>query len=70
MVEKKRPGIPSGASQRPSVDDDAIDNSVPYPEAPEVDHGDLTQEHYRGARDPERAPKRRDFERSSTDRFR
>lgn len=31
------------------------DHSVPYPEAPEVDHNDESQEHYRGARDPELA---------------
>lgn len=34
-----------------------VDNSVPYPEAPAVDHDDLRQEHYRGARDPELAKK-------------
>ena len=39
-------------------DGPVVDHSVPYPEAPEVDHGDLRQEHYRGARDPEQAPKR------------
>jgi len=30
-----------------------VDNSMPYPEAPEVDHNDSHQEHYRGIRNPE-----------------
>jgi hypothetical protein len=34
---------------------EAFDHSKPYPEAPEVDHDDEDQEHYRGARDPELA---------------
>ena len=36
-----------------------FDHSVPYPEAPEVDHGNPNQEHYRGARDPELAKDQR-----------
>lgn len=39
-------------------DKPAVNNSVPYPEAPLVSHSDLDQEHYRGARDPALAPKR------------
>lgn len=45
------------SSQRQNLDE-GVDNSVPYPEAPEVEHGNLRQEHYRGARDPEQAAKR------------
>lgn len=37
----------------PEVKAPEFDHSVPYPEAPAVDHGNLNQEHYRGARDPE-----------------
>lgn len=32
-----------------------FDHSVPYPEAPPVDHSDPDQEHYIGAKDPEQA---------------
>lgn len=34
-----------------------VDHSVPYPSAPDVDHSDPTQEHHRGAKDPELAKK-------------
>jgi len=45
-----------------------VDNSVPYPEAPEVDHNDPKQEHYRGARDPEKALKRPNRDYSTSER--
>lgn len=34
-----------------------FDHTVPYPAAPAVDHNDMSQEHYSGARDPELAKK-------------
>lgn len=37
-----------------------VDHSVPYPEAPPVEHGNKNQEHYRGARDPELAKSTRE----------
>ena len=36
----------------------AVDNSVPYPEAPPVNHDDDSQEHYKGAKDPEQRSKK------------
>jgi hypothetical protein len=37
----------------PEAEATEFDHSVPYPLAPEVEHGNVNQEHYRGARDPE-----------------
>lgn len=36
----------------PKIEEPAMDNSVPYPEAPEVDQNDPNQECYRGSRNP------------------
>jgi len=54
--------MPKETSRFGRVDKDDLpevvtDHSIPYPEAPEVNHGDPKQEHYRGARDPEQDPK-------------
>jgi hypothetical protein len=40
-IEKERPELVT-----------SVDNSVPYPEAPEVDYDNPKQEHFRGVRDP------------------
>ena len=52
--EVNRAGLEDKGADLPEV---VTDHSVPYPEAPEVNHGDAKQEHYRGARDPEQDPK-------------